>query len=125
MSEVVAQNKKYPTLTEFAQMLTTFLFVSTASVIFRNPSLSTSFQIIKKIVSDLLLNPFQWLGIYTHYTIILCVVSVIFIDWRFRHNERSLYMPKNKILRRSLYIISIISVLSQLGEKVTFIYFQF
>jgi hypothetical protein len=42
-----------------------------------------------------------------------------------RHNERTLRVPTNRILRTAIYFAFALAVLLKLGSHQSFIYFQF
>jgi len=128
-TNVVANNRLFPSIKELIQMLTTFLYITIAWIFFRAQSLTIAIDYIRKIFvniqnrSDpLFINP-----MYIFYYII----PLILIDWCLRRDERVLnitYFAKLPITIRFLFynILTLFILYVLLNEtEHQFIYFQF
>jgi hypothetical protein len=114
-------------------MISTFLFVTLAWIFFRAENISKAIGYIKKIVSNTIQNPSQFLGLPGGHSdpmalqsVIYYVIPMVAFDWVFRRNERELFTTvKMNVLRWLLYVIIGLFVLFFFGTKSSFIYFQF
>lgn len=119
-TDTVAQNRKFPTGTEWRQMLLTFAFVTFAWIFFRADTLPDALGFIKAALSN-----WSALGNITGRSILILGALLIVIDWYLRHNERQLRVPKQSAIRLGIYFVMAIAVLLRLGGQQSFIYFQF
>ena len=112
---------------EFMNILGTFIFVTFAWIFFRIHSIRVALAFCKKILTDSVSNPVQFLNIQSAYSIFYFIFPVLVLDWQFRHNERELKFPANKMIRRSLYYTMIGTIIYFLlgSEQQEFIYFKF
>lgn len=124
-SDVVAQGKALPTITELRQMLFTFAFVTFAWIFFRADSMQMAWGYIKHIGVSAANNPGQFLHLPGGKVAFLFIVPLLMGDWWLRHNERILRVPQNRVVRMVVYFILFYLAVSLLGEKTSFIYFQF
>ena len=133
ISEIVASNRKLPTIKELWQMICTFTFVTIAWIFFRADNLKNAFGYLRRIFESIISTPAQlgkgaisidslysfpfkkWLGI---------ILLFIIIDWWLRRDERKLRPLKSNI-RYPLYVLMLFIIIVNLGKNVTFIYFQF
>ena len=53
------------------------------------------------------------------------IIPLVLGDWYLRRDERSLKTSSNTIIRKFIYWVIIIIILSLIGGKQSFIYFQF
>jgi alginate O-acetyltransferase complex protein AlgI len=130
-SEIVAYNRKRPTIRQCWQMIKTFVFVTAAWIFFRADSIRVAFDQFKIIVTSAIHYPRQFLhlpplgrAIFTY------VIPLLFCDWRFRRDERRLHFSNSKFANWIFYIVLMVLVFNQfLGYLViqpsSFIYFQF
>ncbi len=119
LSEVVAQEQLLPSLKAFFQMLGTFTFVTFAWVFFRADTLTDATLYLQHIFVQGPQNGLQG------KSILLWGALLLGLDWYLRHNERTLRVPTNRILRTAIYFAFALTVLLKLGSHQSFIYFQF
>lgn len=124
-SSIVAGDAMLPTTRECYQMISTFLLVSFAWVYFRANNINEANQYIIRMFShfnvslDVIINEIK-----IFYEIII-ILPLVLVEWILRHDERKLMVPKNKILRWSIYVLLLIFILFKMSNKQDFIYFQF
>jgi D-alanyl-lipoteichoic acid acyltransferase DltB (MBOAT superfamily) len=118
-SDVVAQERKIPTIKELSQMIATFAFVTFAWVFFRAATIQQAIGYLKGIFTNL--KQPQDLGVYLS---MLCyIIPLIAGDWWLRRNERNLRVPtRNTYIA---YFVLALLVVFYFGKKTNFIYFQF
>jgi|GEM_PF-6709169 len=123
--EVVAHGRKLPTIKEFVQMLSTFIFVTAAWVFFRVSNIGDAAGILKRILVDSVRHPGQYLqpGQHLTNTAVFWAVPLFLLDWNFRRDERSPLKPLKA--RYFYYIILGILIVLAFNKKTNFIYFQF
>jgi D-alanyl-lipoteichoic acid acyltransferase DltB (MBOAT superfamily) len=124
ISDVAAQNGKFPSIKELWQMTSTFLFVTFAWIFFRADNLSSAFGYLNKIVSSIMDNPEQFIHAPFGYFSFIYIVPLIFADWWLRRNERSLKVA-GKYTNWIVYIILINLIILHYSNNNSFIYFQF
>lgn len=127
INEVVAFNKKAPSIKEVGQMIATFMFVTFAWIFFRAKSLPIAMDYIRRIIKNGMENPNQFLHLPSMGNLtFVFIFPLIGIDWWLRNNERQLRMPESIFIRYFIYSVFIIVTYLFLGETETsFIYFQF
>ena len=122
--EIVAQNKLFPSLNDFFQILTTFMLSVFAWIFFRSENISQAFSYISSIFSSSTFSPPE---IFPK-TIIMLIVIFTLMEWFGRTEKYAIagvVNIKSRLLRRIIYIsISILIFLFQ-GKQQEFIYFQF
>ena len=134
VSNIVAADRKLPSIKELYQMILTFGFVTFAWIFFRIHSISTGLNVVKRIILNSLNKPGQFLhpGKYMftpgdNYAFYYIIPFVI-MDWHFRRDERSLKISKipntGRIIIYNLMIL-IILYFSVNQSHQQFIYFQF
>ena len=123
---VVAEGRMLPNLRELWQMGTTFLFTVLAWVFFRAENISHATSFLQKVFSITIIKSPYYPGIgLTTYTLIFILILVI-VEWINRGKSHSLMtLPKNKIVRYTLYYILVSSIILNSGSEQQFIYFQF
>ncbi len=118
VTDIVAQNRKYPSFKELSQMLGTFAFVTFAWVFFRaNPGIESALLYLKHICVSLYHNPIQLPRLKL---LLAYIIPLILFDWWWRRDERSL-----KKMYYLVYIIMGIAIYVKLGANNSFIYFKF
>jgi D-alanyl-lipoteichoic acid acyltransferase DltB (MBOAT superfamily) len=129
VTDVVAQDRKYPNLKELWQMSTTFAFVSFAWVFFRADGVHHAMGYIKQIGVSIIEHPEQLLMLPPYKKAFVYILPLILCDWYLRRNERILSIScKSKMLRKLIYVIVyyiIFLLLNGSDESSSFIYFQF
>ena len=118
-TDVVAQDRMLPTWKELFQLLSTFTFVTFAWIFFRAETLGEAVRYIQRLLE---LNTH---GGIKGASILLWGALLLLLDWYLRHNERSLRVPAQRILRNGIYFVFALAVLLKLGSHQSFIYFQF
>lgn len=119
ISEIVAHDRKFPTLKECRQMATTFTFVTFAWVFFRAHDMKQAFGYFKGIVTNF--NHPQ--DCYMYKNAFYYIIPLLVGDWWLRRDERILTPPKKG--RQFVYLMLALSILFYFGKKTSFIYFQF
>src|SRR5258706_594914 len=90
LSNVVAENKKLPSLKELQQIVFNFAFVSFAWIFFRSPDLTSAIHYIQKIFNSTIHQPNQFLAMPLGKSVFLYVIPLIIMDWQLRRDERKL-----------------------------------
>lgn len=123
-TDVVAYNSKLPNFKELWQMISTFTFVTFAWLFFRAHKVEDAVGYTLQIINSIIKNPGQVFyrpaGISTFIYIVLLVLG----DWLMRRNERSISFI-NPWIKRGYYIVIGLVIFFYLGQKQSFIYFQF
>lgn len=121
-ASIIGENTKLPSFWEFLQVVTTFLLVTIAWVIFRSDNIIDSFEYIYKMIFEINFPS-------SHKRGILFLFIIIILDWVIRRNERQgIFLTlSSRVLRYLFYsVIIFILLLMILGNKTKdFIYFQF
>lgn len=121
--DIVAKGKLYPTLSEFSNMLVTFLLTVFAWIFFRANSIEHALSYINGIFSyDLFTEPKAIKG-----NIIILILFMLYIEWKGRGDDFALnnILVRNKWIRYTFYYVLIILIFWFGTEKQQFIYFQF
>ena len=128
VTDVVGQNKIFPTSKEVWQMFTTFTFITFAWIFFRADTIQHALSYIKKIFLELIhLSSFLRIN-KNELDSFYYIIAFILFDWLLRKDERKLRMPKNKSSRLVLYLLFSIAIIVHVANKnsaESFIYFQF
>ncbi|MBS1778719.1 MAG: MBOAT family protein [Bacteroidetes bacterium] len=119
VNTVVAENKGIPGAKDIMQMVFTFLFVTLAWIFFRATDITTAIGYISAMKTHLFTMPLMKSFLFVY------ILPFLIVDWNFRRDERVLPMPSNKLLRYSIYIVSIFLILDHCNSNASFIYFQF
>jgi D-alanyl-lipoteichoic acid acyltransferase DltB (MBOAT superfamily) len=128
VTDVVAQNRHIPSLKEFWQMLTTFMFVTFAWIFFRAEGMGAAIGYIKRLFLNSIENPSQFVKVdsFKERIELLWIVPLLIGDWLLRRNERKLRVPQSRIVRYTLYVLLGFLSYLYLGDSAnSFIYFQF
>jgi len=125
-TEIVAYNKKFPSLKEIGSILLTFFFVTIAWVFFRATNLEIAITYLKNIFFSIIQTPNQFLKFNSNLIIFSYIIPLLWLDWITRRDERNLIFGKKPILRYCIYLLLFISILI-FGFKTdsSFIYFVF
>jgi D-alanyl-lipoteichoic acid acyltransferase DltB (MBOAT superfamily) len=122
--DVVAEGKILPNFRELISMLTTFILTVFAWIFFRAVNINHALNIIKGVFNFENLSRFK-----ISYTVVLTVffISILLIvEWINRSELHGLKkVPKQNILRKFLYVVLILIIVSQFNNSNDFIYFQF
>ena len=116
----VADDAIIPSLTEFIQIVITFLLVTLSWIFFRSETLFDAFNYISKMTVDL--------AFPTKYrSQILPIIIFLIFEWLKRKDERFEKSFTNySVINRLIYCILILYILHNLSRpKADFIYFQF
>jgi len=120
VSEIVANNRKLPTLKELLQIVVTFLLVTLAWIFFRAPNIAMAIDYIYHMLTTL----FE--PVVSHRLGLVFVIFPLAIDWYQRRSERNVLCFKNTIFRWCMYLFLGIGVLIYSDfSTAPFIYFQF
>lgn len=136
VNTIVASDKNFPSISELTKIFFTFSLVCFAWIFFRAENLNDSIIYVKQLCFDAFNNPSQFLRIGQHFIYpqknlnILWVFPLLFVEWRFRFNERSLHLSNSRKVNILFYLIISILILNYLlqtldKEPSGFIYFQF
>jgi len=123
VTDVVAEGRRFPSLKELWQMLSTFIFVTFAWIFFRETNINKAIDYIGHIIinhsrtntNNLLLSIIP----------VFLIFPLLIVEWYLRYSERNLKVPNSKIGRYTIYIILMLLLFFSFGSKQTFIYFQF
>jgi D-alanyl-lipoteichoic acid acyltransferase DltB (MBOAT superfamily) len=126
-TNIVAENRKIPSLKEFVSILMTFILVTMGWIIFRADNIHIGFEYIQNIFSFSILSMPTVFGYKRIMLYLLVMISVlIFVEWLNRKEEYGLKrMHKNKIVRWSFYTAIVLTIVEIGGIQQEFIYFQF
>jgi D-alanyl-lipoteichoic acid acyltransferase DltB (MBOAT superfamily) len=125
-SSVVAQGRMFPTLREFAAMMTTFLLTVFGWIFFRARDVGHAYDMITGIFAKDTFKPLQLP--HEANLVIYSVCFMMAIEWVGRENQHALeklglrwYRP----VRWMFYMVIFMSLIVLAGEEQDFIYFQF
>ncbi len=124
-TDSVAQDKLLPSLKEFLQMLTTFIFALIGWIIFRSESITQAFDFIYHIIANFHFT----LPEYGKTTILYCFI-LLCVEWIQREREHTLQIQpigifRSRFVRYAFYNILIIFIFFNQASGQQFIYFQF
>lgn len=127
---VVAEDKKTPSIAECIQMGITFGLTVIAWIFFRSDTIGSALVYIRRMFSDSLFEKPHFKNIPLSDDILLLAYLLLFIliEWNGRRNQyaiEKLGFGWNKNIRRGLYILLSLIVLLHAGDATEFIYFQF
>jgi D-alanyl-lipoteichoic acid acyltransferase DltB (MBOAT superfamily) len=120
-TDIVAENRLFPTFKELFSMLATFPLVVVGWVIFRAENIHQAFDYIASMCSPSLFS-FPTRG---RLSLLLSAVLII-AEWFGRKNQYAIEkLPTKKPLRWMIYITIVMSIILMGGASEQFIYFQF
>ena len=125
VTDVVARNRKFPTIKELWQVVTTFTFVTMAWVFFRADKMSLALDYFKHIARSAYAKPDQFLSLPVGKSTFAYIVPLVLGDWWLRRDERKLKVASSPLMRKLVYWIVMILILSKFNSNRSFIYFQF
>ncbi len=119
-TDIVAHNRKIPTLKELFQILSTFFLTVFGWIIFRSDNISQTIQIYSCIFSKSL---FQVPVLSKN---LLFVFIMLVVEWTNREKEHPFQISiKSKVLRYIVYYTIMLTIILFSGNQETFMYFQF
>jgi len=121
--EIVAYNRFTPSFKDFFNIIFTFILVTLAWIFFRMQFLGDALAYTKKIFFNFSITSKDFN--LENFSLLIYIIPLIILDWRFRKNERDLVIFDNLLIRRISYLIGIVLVILNLGTNSSFIYFQF
>jgi alginate O-acetyltransferase complex protein AlgI len=124
-TEVVAYDRKLPTIKELLQMISTFIFVTFAWIFFRSHELKDALGYIKRIIVNSIQHPGQFLLLPSGWNAFIYILPLIMGDWWMRRDERKLRAFKKGNFFLYAFITTLILVFLVMSTKRSFIYFQF
>lgn len=124
-TNLVAQGRLLPTMSEFLQMVVTFTLVVIGWIFFRSPSLHVAFDYL-----SLMFN-YSFFSIptikVTTLSVMICIMLIF--EWLQRERKHALNMfeglVKYRVVRWLVYAVLILVIVQFGGKSETFIYFQF
>jgi len=126
--ETVAQGKFLPSIKELAFMLLTFGLTVFAWIFFRADNIGHAISYISEILSPSLFSIPKFAGMGRALTIIILVVTFVFVEWKGREGQyaiSNLGIKWKRPLRYAMYYAIIIAIFWFGGKEQQFIYFQF
>lgn len=123
----VAQSSWLPSLTELAQMATTFSLTCFAWIFFRSDTVTDAFRYLGYIVAPAPGPGLTKINIGTDLLMMLCAI-LIFFEWIFRHEATPFAnLQRYRFLRYATYTIVIFCIVfyGAYFDPQSFIYFQF
>lgn len=123
---VVAENRYFPNIKEFFQMITTFFAVTLAWIFFRADNVQEAFYYISRIFTNAKEQPSQLLHLEQGNSVFVYIIPLIIGDWLIRKDERVLKISNKKFVHHLLLIFLIVFILVYSeNQTAEFIYFQF
>jgi len=127
-TDVVAGEKKWPSLKEFANMLTTFFITVIAWVFFRSDDIHHAINNILSIFSLSIFSVPNFLGMKHAIFTALGIVIFVLIEWNGRNEKYAILKTGSNwptYQRYCFYYLIVLSIVWFGGTKQEFIYFQF
>ncbi len=129
VTDVVAQDRKFPNLKELWQISTTFAFVTFAWIFFRADGMGIAMGYIEQIAMSIKENPGQLLIPPGYKKVFVYIISLVLADWHLRRDERRMTLFRNSTINYMLYLIIAMLTFYHLDlfstKTIDFIYFQF
>ncbi len=124
---VIGQNSVFPSLKEVGMVLWTFILVTFSRIFFRSPTLTDSFNYIKRLFTDLSYENYVHPMGYRMIDFYVLLAIFVIYEYIIRKDERNPFKFKSKALRFALYTIVVMAILLFYDDGVnrSFIYFQF
>jgi alginate O-acetyltransferase complex protein AlgI len=127
-TDVVAGEKKWPSLKEFANMLTTFFITVIAWVFFRSDDIHHAINNILSIFSLSIFSVPNFLGMKHAIFTALGIVIFVLIEWNGRNEKHAISKTGSNwptYQRYGFYYLIVLTIVWFGGAKQEFIYFQF
>lgn len=105
-------------------MFATFTFVTLAWVFFRADTMTLALNYLKHIGQSIVRQPNQ-LSLLEGKEAFSYIIPLVLGDWWLRRDERRLRLPRSPVIRKLLYWVLAILILSKFSSNTSFIYFQF
>ncbi|MEP2773887.1 MAG: MBOAT family O-acyltransferase [Fulvivirga sp.] len=126
--ETIAENRLFPSINEFFQVILTFSLVCLAWTFFRADNLNHSFAYLGGIFfnSNSFFSIPVEISYNTYYVIGIGLIIMLISEWYNRNNSFGIeVLSKNIIFRYSYYIILCLFIIQFFYGENSFIYFQF
>ncbi|MGV8962706.1 MAG: MBOAT family O-acyltransferase [Candidatus Saccharimonadaceae bacterium] len=126
--EIVAQEKVFPNLKEFSNILLTFILTMFAWIFFRASNIQHAFSFINEIFSTSLFSIPEFEGKRQALITIVLVGAFILIEWIGRNEQyaiEKIAIKWKRPIRYATYYAIIIVIFWYGGKEQQFIYFQF
>ena len=124
----IAENRVFPTLREFAMMITTFGLTVLAWIFFRSESVGHAFSILSEIFSSSLFTIPSFEGKRQAMISLLFIAAFLLIEWNGRQEEYAiarLGVTWKRPFRYAFYYTIMFTLVWFGGQQQEFIYFQF
>jgi D-alanyl-lipoteichoic acid acyltransferase DltB (MBOAT superfamily) len=125
-TDIVAQNKIFPSIKEFVAMLITFGFVVIGWIIFRADNIEQAMDYIAKMCSPEVFS-LPTIRRKITFTALFWSFILVIIEWMGRKRQYALEkLPiKHRIIRVLIYFVIVAMIVIFGGDQSSFIYFQF
>lgn len=118
---VVAENRVFPSFRELGQMLGTFLLAVIGWIIFRAESISQALDYMAHICNRSLFS----IPVGGKKALLFAAILIV-VEWIGRRNQFAIQnLPKNRMVRWTIYYLLVLVIFFLAGQQETFIYFQF
>ena len=127
VTSVVAPDRRLPSLTEMAQMASTFTFVTLAWVFFRSEGMDMALGYLRQMAHSFLADPGQLLKLPGGKLSFVYILPLLLGDWYLRRDERNLRTPNHPLIRLALYyaLFALVAYAMLTTRNSSFIYYQF
>ncbi len=124
---VIGENTFLPNIKEILLVFWTFVLVTFSRIFFRSPTLTDSFNYIKRIGADFRYENYVHPMGYRMIDFYVVLALFVFYEYLIRKDERNPFKFKSRMVRFSLYTIIVFCILLFYDDGVnrSFIYFQF
>lgn len=120
-NDVVAQDSTLPSLHEFRQVVTTFVLATFGWIIFRANSITDFAGYVSSIITNIDID-----DVIVGKKPLFFIAVLLIVEWANRRREHTFSFHINSLwLRWSVYLVIAVLCLTQAGNQVQFIYFQF
>jgi alginate O-acetyltransferase complex protein AlgI len=127
-SEIIAEGKLFPSVSEIIQILVLFLLVTISFILLRAETIGQSLAYISEILSPSLISIPKFAGMHKALTIVIFFVICILFEWTGREQEFAIAksgIKWKRPLRYALYYTIIFTIYWFGVKDQQFIYFQF
>ena len=127
INNIVAHNSLLPSIKEVLQIITTFLLVTLTWVFFRAETVSIAFDYLLRIFTKFNGESYSHPLGYRMIDYFILILLFVIYEYIIRRDERAPFKFKSKIIRFTIYVLMILSLLLFYDDQVdrSFIYFQF
>ena len=117
----MAEERAMPSMREVFQMGSTFVLAAIGWIIFRANSIGDFWHYMTSILDNWGIS-----DVFDGGKALFYIVIMLIVEWFNRRKDHALDIGiKNKIIRWSVYLSLALLCLTQAGDQVQFIYFQF